>query len=142
MRDLAIAFSALADTTRLQMLALLLRHGELCVCDFVETLGISQSKASRHLRTLWNARLLEDRRAGLWVHYRISRTLGAERETLVKTLGRLLAGRDLEDLDQRLAAWLKRKGATTTCAVAPARNAPVRKATRTRTPRSAAEPRR
>jgi len=42
------------------MLALLLRTDELCVRDFVEPLGISQPEASRHLRYLWNARLLED----------------------------------------------------------------------------------
>ena len=52
MIDFATCFTALADPTRLQMLALLLRRGELRVCDFVETLAITQSKASRHLRHL------------------------------------------------------------------------------------------
>jgi ArsR family transcriptional regulator len=116
MRDLATRFSALADPTRLQMLALLLRRGELCVCDFVETLGITQSKASRHLRHLWTAGLLEDRRAGLWVYYRVAPNLDAERKALVTALTRLFEGRDLSALEQRLDRWLKRKcGTVPTC---------------------------
>jgi ArsR family transcriptional regulator len=120
MRDLATRFTALADPTRLQMLALLLRRGELCVCDLVETLGITQSKASRHLRHLWTVGLLEDRRAGLWVYYRIAPNLDAERKALVSALTRLFEGRDLSELEQRLDRWLKRKrGAVPTCKVSP-----------------------
>ncbi|MGD0946571.1 MAG: metalloregulator ArsR/SmtB family transcription factor [Candidatus Binatia bacterium] len=120
MRDLATRFTALADPTRLQMLALLLRRGELCVCDFVETLGITQSKASRHLRHLWTVGLLEDRRAGLWVYYRIAPNLDAERKALVSALTRLFEGRDLGALEQRLNRWLKRKGGTVpTCKATP-----------------------
>jgi ArsR family transcriptional regulator len=120
MRDLATRFTALADPTRLQMLALLVRRGELCVCDFVETLGITQSKASRHLRHLWTAGLLEDRRAGLWVYYRIAPNLDADRKALVTALTRLFEGRDLSALEQRLDRWLKRKSCTVpTCKATP-----------------------
>ncbi len=52
MRGLAQVFRALADETRLEMLALVMSHGELCVCDLEQVLGISQSKSSRHLRYL------------------------------------------------------------------------------------------
>jgi len=120
MRELATRFTALADPTRLHMLALLLRRGELCVCDFVETLGITQSKASRHLRHLWTAGLLEDRRAGLWVYYRIAPDLDADRKALVSALTRLFEGRDLSKIEQRLDRWLKRKRRIApTCKVAP-----------------------
>jgi len=144
MRDLAIIFSALADPTRLEMLALLLRHSELCVCDFVGALGISQSKASRHLRYLWNARLLEDRRAGLWVYYRVPRSPDPEREKLLKALGRVFDERDMTELDGKLARWLSRKGCSSTCAPpAPKKHeAPARAPARTSKPRSAAEARR
>lgn len=142
MRDLAIIFSALADTTRLEMLALLLRNDELCVCDFVEALGISQSKASRHLRYMWNARLLEDRRAGLWVYYRVSRSMDAERQKLIKALGRVFDERDLTELDGKLADWLNRKPCATACAVEPARKTPARAPAKTHKPRPAAEARR
>ncbi|HEY3452420.1 MAG TPA: metalloregulator ArsR/SmtB family transcription factor [Myxococcales bacterium] len=109
MRDLASVLSALADPTRLQMLSLLTRHEELCVCDFVAALKITQSKASRHLRYLWNARLLVDRREGLWVRYRITPELAPDSELLVDALRRVFEKRAENEADQRLEAWLSSK---------------------------------
>jgi ArsR family transcriptional regulator, arsenate/arsenite/antimonite-responsive transcriptional repressor len=63
-------FQALADGTRLRILGLLLT-GEVCVCDIHETLKIPQSKASRHLAYLRRSGLVETRRDGLWIHYRM-----------------------------------------------------------------------
>jgi ArsR family transcriptional regulator len=65
-------FKALADSTRLRILGLLLA-GEVCVCDIHESLKIPQSKASRHLAYLRKSGLVETRRDGLWVHYRLGR---------------------------------------------------------------------
>jgi ArsR family transcriptional regulator len=65
-------FKALADRTRLRILGLLLA-GEVCVCDIHESLKIPQSKASRHLAYLRKSGLVETRRDGLWVHYRVGR---------------------------------------------------------------------
>jgi ArsR family transcriptional regulator len=64
-------FKALADTTRLRILGLLLT-GEVCVCHIHESLKIPQPKASRHLAYLRKAGLVEARREGLWMHYRIA----------------------------------------------------------------------
>src|SRR6185436_7319349 len=63
-------FKALADATRLRILGLLLA-GEVCVCDIHESLKIPQSKASRHLAYLRQSGLVETRREGLWIHYRM-----------------------------------------------------------------------
>jgi ArsR family transcriptional regulator, arsenate/arsenite/antimonite-responsive transcriptional repressor len=63
-------FRALADATRLRILGLLLT-GEVCVCDIHESLKIPQSKASRHLAYLRKSGLVETRREGLWIHYRL-----------------------------------------------------------------------
>jgi ArsR family transcriptional regulator len=63
-------FKALADETRLRILGLLLA-GEVCVCDIHESLRIPQSKASRHLAYLRRSGLVETRRDGLWIHYRL-----------------------------------------------------------------------
>jgi ArsR family transcriptional regulator len=63
-------FKALADVTRLRILGLLLT-GEVCVCDIHQSLKIPQSKASRHLAYLRKSGLVETRREGLWVHYRL-----------------------------------------------------------------------
>jgi ArsR family transcriptional regulator len=64
-------FRALADETRLRILGLLLT-GEVCVCHIHESLGISQPKASRHLAYLRRAGLVETRRDGIWIHYRLA----------------------------------------------------------------------
>lgn len=70
MKKTAQTFKALADETRLRILALLL-EGELCVCDLMAILDLPQSTVSRHLAYLRNAGLVEDRRQGVWMFYRL-----------------------------------------------------------------------
>ena len=101
-RALAGIFKALADETRLQMLALLLYRPELCVCHFERALEISQSKASRHLRYLLNAGLLKDRRDGVWMYYRLADDMGAERRLILDAVGRCLDKSSLAELEARL----------------------------------------
>lgn len=71
LQQLESTFKALADATRLRILGLLLT-GEVCVCHIHESLRIPQPKASRHLAYLRKAGLVEARREGLWMHYRIA----------------------------------------------------------------------
>lgn len=68
----AAFFSALAHDTRLRCLLLLLDQGELCVCELTHAIGAVQPHTSRHLAQLREAGLVTDRRAGLWIYYRIS----------------------------------------------------------------------
>lgn len=68
--DLALLFAALADRTRLRLLNLM-NGKEVCVCYFVEILGQSQPKISRHLAYLRRAGIVAARREGKWMHYRI-----------------------------------------------------------------------
>jgi len=72
MKDLVPLFQALGDRTRLRLLNLL-AGGELCVCYFVEILGESQPKISRHLGYLRRAGVVAARRDGKWIHYSLSR---------------------------------------------------------------------
>lgn len=67
---LDLFFRALADPTRLRLLNLV-ADKEICVCYFVEILGISQPKISRHLAYLRRAGILASRREGRWMHYRL-----------------------------------------------------------------------
>src|SRR5881397_794758 len=69
--DMETFFKALADSTRLRILGLLMT-GEVCVCHIHESLKIPQSKASRHLAYLRHAGLVDTRRDGLWIHYRMA----------------------------------------------------------------------
>ena len=64
-------FRALADPTRLRLLNLI-GDREICVCYFVEILRISQPKISRHLAYLRRAGIIEARREGKWMHYRLT----------------------------------------------------------------------
>jgi ArsR family transcriptional regulator len=69
--EMETLFQALGDRTRLRILGLLLT-GEVCVCDIHESLKIPQPKASRHLAYLRRSGLVDTRRDGLWVHYRLA----------------------------------------------------------------------
>jgi len=68
--DLALLFAAFSDRTRLRLLNLM-NGREVCVCYFVEILGQSQPKISRHLAYLRRAGIVSARREGKWVHYKI-----------------------------------------------------------------------
>src|ERR1700680_1314758 len=65
-----LLFRALADPTRLRLLNLIADRA-ICVCYFVEILGISQPKISRHLAYLRRAGIAAARRQGRWMHYRL-----------------------------------------------------------------------
>ena len=94
--DLERLFQALADTTRLRILGLLLA-GEVCVCHIHESLRIPQPKASRHLAYLKRAGLVAARKDGLWVHYRLADArdpvLAAIRVAVIQALGPIEAVR-------------------------------------------------
>lgn len=64
-------FHALSDPLRIQVLDLL-RDRELCVCDLCETLGVSQSKLSFHLKTLKEAQLVQAKQEGRWIYYSLN----------------------------------------------------------------------
>src|SRR5215216_7320294 len=70
--EMETLFKALADDTRLRILGIL-QAGEVCVCDIHESLKIPQSNASRHLAYLRRVGLVETRRDGLWIHYRLGK---------------------------------------------------------------------
>lgn len=70
MSGMQIFFTALADRTRRRLLNLMREH-EICVCYFTEVLDVSQPKISRHLAYLRNAGIVEARREGKWMYYRI-----------------------------------------------------------------------
>lgn len=68
-------FKCLADDTRLMLMLLTLREGELCVYEMTYALDESQPKVSRHLAQLRNCELLSDSREGQWVYYALTPSL-------------------------------------------------------------------
>jgi ArsR family transcriptional regulator len=91
-------FKALADTTRLRILGLLLT-GEVCVCDIHESLKIPQSKASRHLAYLRRSGLVATRRSGLWIHYRLGQLADPVLAAIVDSARHALSHLDIVQKD-------------------------------------------
>jgi ArsR family transcriptional regulator, arsenate/arsenite/antimonite-responsive transcriptional repressor len=100
--DLPRLFAALADRTRLRLLNLM-DGREVCVCYFVEILGQSQPKISRHLAYLRAAGVVAARREGKWMHYRIVFPADAGAAQLLRqTLEVLKADRQIQTDRKRL----------------------------------------
>jgi ArsR family transcriptional regulator len=105
---LARIFAALADTTRLRLLNLMAGR-EVCVCYLVEILQQGQPKISRHLAYLRKAGIVEARREGKWMHYRITPPREpAAAEILAATMAALLTEKqmlaDRDKLDRACCA--------------------------------------
>lgn len=86
-RPLTRLFRALGDETRIRIVALLV-HGELCVCHLEEALGLSQPNCSRQLGILKAANVVDSRREGTWVYYRISEQEYASVEAVIGVLAK------------------------------------------------------
>ena len=105
-------FSALADRTRLRILALL-AQGELCVCDLMKVLHEPQSKISRHLAYLRRSGLIESRKEGLWMHYRLSRSAAKMCRTLLDAV--CCCGPECREMGEDLKNLKKKKGSLVGC---------------------------
>jgi ArsR family transcriptional regulator len=112
--EMETLFKALADVTRLRILGLLLT-GEVCVCDIHESLRIPQPKASRHLAYLRRSGLVETRREGLWIHYRLGKLADPVLAAIVDAVRHALthtdtAHRDAERLQKRTGCCVPAPG--------------------------------
>ncbi len=93
-RSVSLLMKALADETRLRIVALL-AHGDLCVCHIEEALDLSQPNASRQLGILRNAGVVEARREGTWVYYGLVRQDDPQRKRLLRSLAASVPDRDV-----------------------------------------------
>jgi ArsR family transcriptional regulator len=73
MRELMAVLKALADASRVRILSALADH-ELCVCQIVELLQLAPSTVSKHMSILNQARLVDSRKDGRWMYYRLADT--------------------------------------------------------------------
>jgi ArsR family transcriptional regulator len=94
--DLVTLFAALADPTRLRLLNLM-NGREVCVCYFVEILKQGQPKISRHLAYLRREGIVDARRDGKWMHYRIERPTDPKAASILDaTLQSFKADKDMQ----------------------------------------------
>jgi len=112
--EMEALFKALADATRLRILGLLLT-GEVCVCDIHQSLKIPQPKASRHLAYLRRTGLVETRRDGLWIHYRLGKPADSVLAAIVDAVRHALTHadtvrRDAERLQKRTGCCVPAPG--------------------------------
>ncbi len=104
MDNIARFHRVLADPSRLRILWLLFNRAELCVCDITAALGMTQSKASRHLAVMRGAGLVVDRKAGAWAYYSLQPVVESSRRAQLEQLRSELAAdpaasRDLRELE-------------------------------------------
>lgn len=107
MQKLLNTLKSLSDETRLRIINLLYEK-ELCVCDLMETLQVTQTKVSRHLSYLKNAGLVSDRKHAQWVYYSIVHD--DENKFLDTLVFNNLRSKELFNNDlESLYGWLQRK---------------------------------
>jgi ArsR family transcriptional regulator len=112
MRNLIKAHKSLSDETRLRILSLLLEK-ECCVCEVMQALDISQPRASRNLRMLYEAGFLKLHKNGLWSEYSIDREgMGDYLSELVNNVQKALNGDKTAALDRKRLKKAKRVGPT------------------------------
>ena len=97
---LTTVYAALADPTRLRILSLL-GEGEICVCHIHASLDVPQPTASRHLAYLRKSGLVEARRDGVWMHYRLAPLDNPVIAAVVKAALHALTHTDISARDER-----------------------------------------
>ena len=111
MRDLIKALKALSDETRLRMLNILLEK-ECCVCEVMQALDISQSRASRNLGILQESGFLKTRRNGQWMVYSVDwETANKHTISLAKLIKESHIGSETLRQDKERLKKAKRVGA-------------------------------
>ena len=110
MRDAVKAFKALSDETRLRILNILLER-ECCVCEVMQALDISQTRASRNLAALYDAGFLKLRKDGLWSLYSVDKDGMQDYLTdLVHAVTKTLEGNKSVELDRERLKKAERVG--------------------------------
>jgi ArsR family transcriptional regulator len=91
MENEAAVFKVLAEPTRLRLMVLLSIQGETCVCKLGQALDVPDFKVSRHLGIMRSAGLVEARREGTWMHYKLSNARSKLEKCLQECFGECLA---------------------------------------------------
>ena len=82
---------ALADESRIRMLALLKERNGLCVCEITEIIGLSQPTISSHLKKLQDAEIITYSKDGLWVNYSLDENMEEEVKQLLDSMVQILS---------------------------------------------------
>jgi ArsR family transcriptional regulator, arsenate/arsenite/antimonite-responsive transcriptional repressor len=102
MYDLVKAIKALSEDTRIRIINVLFEH-ECCVCEVMQALGISQTRASRNLTLLYDAGFIKLRKEGLWSLYSL------DNEGMAEYLAKLVEAVRLALVDNKIALEDKKR---------------------------------
>lgn len=109
-------FNALSHSLRLRALLLMQTEGELCVCELIHALGVSQPMISRHLAHLREWQIVSDRRQGLWVYYRLNEELPEWMMQVLAVTADGVAGQLPYDEDQTTLTDMPNRPSAACCA--------------------------
>jgi ArsR family transcriptional regulator len=110
MRELTKLFKALSDETRIRILKVLMER-ECCVCEVMQALNISQSRASRNLGILADAGFVKSRRDGLWIIYSIDeQTVNSHAASLTEMLRSSLVNEEIISQDRERLSHAEQTG--------------------------------
>lgn len=112
LKDSQLVFNAIADQTRFRILSLL-NEGELCVCDLMKVLKEPQSKISRHLAYLRRAGLVQARKEGLWMYYKLVKAKTKALEAILSALK--CCQSEFQELESDLNEYRKKKSSLISC---------------------------
>ena len=125
MQQLAKAFKALSDESRLRIINLLIHSGELCVCDIESILGYTQTKVSRHLSYLRKAGLIEGRQQGLWMLYSIPNPKNEDHKRLLESVKTIITTNPIAQKDLKQLSKNINKGCCATFSILKPNQVPV-----------------
>ncbi|MBI5722864.1 MAG: winged helix-turn-helix transcriptional regulator [Planctomycetes bacterium] len=114
MKEFTAITRALADENRARIL-MLLDGGELCVCQILEMFALAPSTISKHLAILCQAGLVEYRKAGRWIYYRLPRHRSARAGEAIRFVRKCLAGSPQAANDAKRLAAVRRMSMKTLC---------------------------
>ena len=83
--DVALICKALSDANRIRVLQLL-TDGQMCACEILERLQITQPTLSHHMKILCECELVESQKVGKWTHYQINCTVFNKFKSFIETL--------------------------------------------------------
>ena len=116
MRELIKVLKALSDEVRLRILKILQERDELCVCEIMQALDISQTRTSRNLGILKDAGFVTDRREGVWIYYSISdRKINEYHYQLIKLLSKWLNEEEVVQKDKKRLKRVMKLGLKDKC---------------------------
>ena len=104
-----LVFNIMSDPTRLRALVLMHSEGEVCVCERTHALQESQPKVSRHLALMRDAAIVEARREGTWMHYRLCRSIPEWARTIIESSHAQLSELAVFRQDSRRLAQMKNR---------------------------------